>query len=73
MSRSWWRAKPQGRFLHMCKGGCSGFLKIKGVHCYGCGMDWLLGLPAGIWREEEKTERRGCIPPNELEKTCLFV
>lgn len=73
MSRSWWRAKPKGRFLHRCKGGCGGFLKARGVHCYACLLDMFGGLPAGSWRAEEKTERRERVPADELEKTCLFL
>ena len=73
MSKTWWRAKPQGRFVHACKGGCGGFLKARGTHCYACICDLLSGIPAGSWREQEKTERKPYLPPFEVEKTALFI
>lgn len=73
MSRSWWRARSHGRFAHLCKGGCGGYLKAKGVHCYGCMVDLMGGLPPGSWRKREKQKRASSIPRDEVEKTALWV
>jgi len=73
MSRTWWRRRPRGRFIHPCKGGCCGFLKTGDAHCYGCAGDLLSGLPAGSWREQDRDRPESPIPAYELKLIAMFT
>ena len=73
MSLTWWRKRSRGRFIHPCKGGCGGFLKIKDTHCYGCVADLLSGLPSGSWREQDRNRLESPIPAYELKLIAMFT